>query len=68
MRKIPRDAAKSEKRKNRRLGTEVARLFRRNGLKPNEEIRELRAVVIQPAVFDVEANGPFRRRKKSAAG
>jgi antitoxin FitA len=52
VREILRDAAKPEGQKNRRLGTEIARLFRRIGLKPAEEIRELREIAIQPAAFD----------------
>jgi antitoxin FitA len=52
VREILRDAAKPERGKNRRLGTEVARLFRRIGLKQDEGIRELRGVAIEPVAFD----------------
>jgi antitoxin FitA len=52
VREILRDAAKPERGKNRRLGTEIAQLFCRMGLKPGEEIKELREVVIEPAAFD----------------
>jgi len=52
VREILRDAAKSESGRNRRLGTEIARLFCRIGLKPAEEISELREMVLEPAAFD----------------
>jgi plasmid stability protein len=52
VREILRDATKREGKTSRLLGTEIARLFRRAGLKPGEEIRELRQIEIQPADFD----------------
>jgi antitoxin FitA len=52
VREILRDATKREGRKSRRLGTEIAGLFRRAGLKPGEEIRELREIEIEPADFE----------------
>ena len=52
VREILRDATKREGRESRRLGTKIARLFRRAGLKPGEEIRELREIEIQPADFE----------------
>lgn len=51
VREILRDATKREGRKSRRLGTEIVGLFRRAGLKPGEEIRELREIKIEPADF-----------------
>jgi plasmid stability protein len=52
VREILRDATKREGQKNRRLGTEIAQLFRRAGLKPGEEIRELREIEIEAADFE----------------
>ncbi|HXJ03516.1 MAG TPA: Arc family DNA-binding protein [Candidatus Acidoferrum sp.] len=52
VREILRDATKREGRESRRLGTEIARLFRRAGLKPGEEIRELREIEVQAADFE----------------
>ncbi len=52
VREILRDATKREGQGNKLLGTEIARLFRRAGLKPGEEIRELPEIEIQPADFD----------------
>ena len=52
VREILRDATKLEGKTSRLLGTEIARLFRRSGLKPSEEIRELRQIDIQPADFE----------------
>jgi len=52
VREILRDATKREDRKSRRLGTKIARLFRRAGLKPGEEIRELREIEMQAADFE----------------
>jgi antitoxin FitA len=48
VREILRDATKREGKPNKRLGTEIARLFVRTGLKPGEEIPELREFAIQP--------------------
>jgi plasmid stability protein len=48
VREILRDATKREGKPNKRLGTEIARLFVRAGLKPGEEIPELREFAIQP--------------------
>jgi plasmid stability protein len=52
VREILRDATKREGRISRRLGTKIAQLFRRAGLKPDEEIRELREIEIQAADFE----------------
>lgn len=52
VREILRDVTKREGKGSRRLGTEIARLFRRDGLEPGEEIRELRGIEIQPADFE----------------
>jgi plasmid stability protein len=52
VREILRDATKREGRRSRPLGTEIARLFRRTGLKPGEEIRELREIAIERADFE----------------
>jgi len=49
VREILRDATKREGKPNKRLGTEISRLFARTGLKPGEEIPELREFAIQPA-------------------
>ena len=52
VREILRDATKGEGKRNRLLGTEIARLFRRGGLQPGEEIPELREIKIQAADFE----------------
>src|SRR6266699_3088032 len=52
VREILRDATKREGKTSRLLGTEIARLFRRAGLKPGEEIRQLPQIEIQPADFE----------------
>jgi len=52
VREILRDATKREGKTSRLLGTKIARLFRRGGFKPGEEIRELRQFEIQPADFE----------------
>jgi antitoxin FitA len=52
VREILRDATKREGQTSRLLGTEIAQLFRRSGLKPGEEIRELREIAIHPADFE----------------
>jgi plasmid stability protein len=49
VREILRDATKREGRPSKRLGTEIASLFVRTGLKPGEELQELREFAIQPA-------------------
>jgi antitoxin FitA len=51
VREILRDATKREGKKSRLLGTEIARLFRSAGLKPGEEIREMREIDLEPADF-----------------
>ena len=51
VREILRDATKREGKRSRKMGTEIAQLFRHDGLKPGEEIRELRGIEIQPADF-----------------
>ncbi len=52
VREILRDATKREGTGSRLLGTEIARLFRRGGLRPGEEVRELREIEIEPAEFE----------------
>jgi antitoxin FitA len=52
VREILRDATKREGRGSRLLGTEIARLFRRGGLRPGEEVRELREIEMEPAEFE----------------
>jgi antitoxin FitA len=52
VREILRDATKREGKRSRMLGTEIARLFRRAGLKPSEEIRELREIEMERADFE----------------
>ncbi|MGC1617099.1 MAG: Arc family DNA-binding protein [Candidatus Acidiferrum sp.] len=52
VREILRDATKREGKTKRLLGTEIARLFCRDGLKQSEEIRELRDIEIQSADFE----------------
>jgi plasmid stability protein len=52
VREILRDATKGEGQKSRRLGTEIAGLFRRGGLKRGEEIPELRDIDVQAADFE----------------
>jgi plasmid stability protein len=47
VREILRDAAKDETRHRRGLGTEIAELFRGIGLRPGEEIQELRDIKLQ---------------------
>lgn len=49
VREILRDATKREGRGKRLLGTEIAGLFRLDGLKQGEEIRELREIEIEAA-------------------
>jgi len=52
VREILRDATKREGKRSRLLGSEIAQLFRRAGLKPGEEIRELREIEMEPADFE----------------
>jgi antitoxin FitA len=52
VREILRDATKEEDRHGRGLGTEIAELFRGIGLKPGEEIRELRNVKLREPDFE----------------
>jgi plasmid stability protein len=52
VREILRDATKREGKRNRRLGTAIANLFRTAGLKPGEEIRELREIELEAADFE----------------
>ncbi len=52
VREILRDATKREGKRSRMLGTEIAQLFRRAGLKPGEKIRELREIQIERADFE----------------
>jgi len=52
VREILRDATKSEGTKPRRLGTEIATMFAKVGLKPGEEIHELRDIRLQVPDFE----------------
>lgn len=52
VREILRDATKRDAQGVRRLGTEISRLFHRAGLKPGEEIGELRKIDIQSPDFE----------------
>ncbi len=52
VREILRDAAKSEAASGRGLGTEIASLFRDVGLKPGEEIQELRDIRLEVPDFE----------------
>lgn len=52
VREILRDATKREGRVSRRLGTEITLLFRRAGLQPGEEIRELREMELEATDFE----------------
>ena len=54
VREILRDAAKNEGASKRKLGTEIAALFRGIGLKPSEEIKELRDIKLQLPNLDGE--------------
>jgi antitoxin FitA len=47
VREILRNAAKDEPRRGKGLGTEIAELFRGIGLRPGEEIQELRDIKLQ---------------------
>jgi antitoxin FitA len=51
-REILRDATKNEGARKVKLGTEIAALFRGIGLKPGEEIRELRDIKLQIPDFE----------------
>lgn len=53
VREILRDAMKDEG-KNRKLGTEIAELFRGIGLRPGEEIPEIHDIKLQIPNFDEE--------------
>jgi antitoxin FitA len=52
VREILRDATKEEDRQERGLGTEIAELFRGIGLRPGEEIRELRDIKLREPDFE----------------
>lgn len=53
VREILRDATKKEGNDRRKgLGTEIAALFRGIGLRPGEEIPELRGYTIEPPDFE----------------
>ena len=52
VREILRDATRNEGRPRKGLGTEIADLFRGIGLRPGEEIRELRGFIPQVPEFD----------------
>jgi len=51
VREILRDATKGEGAPRKGLGTEIAELFRGIGLRPGEEIPELRGFTIEPPDF-----------------
>jgi antitoxin FitA len=52
VREILRNAAKDMPQQRRGLGTEIAELFRGIGLRPGEEIQELRDIRLQIPDFD----------------
>lgn len=52
VREILRDATKNEGTSRKGLGTEIASLFRGVGLKPGEEIQELRDIRLQVPDFE----------------
>ena len=52
VREILRDATKEEGKRRKGLGTEISELFREVGLKPGEELPELRGFTIQPPDFE----------------
>ena len=52
VREILRDATKDEGRRGNGLGTEIAKLFRGIGWKPDEEIPEIRNIKLQVPKFD----------------
>ena len=52
VREILRDAAKNENLGSKGLGTQIASLFRKTGLKPSEAIREFRDLDLQPPDFE----------------
>jgi plasmid stability protein len=52
VREILRDATKEERKGDKGLGTEIAELFRGIGLKPGEEITELRGFTLEPPDFE----------------
>jgi plasmid stability protein len=52
VREILRNATKDEGKSRKGLGTEIAELFRGIGLRPGEEIPELRGFTIEPPDFE----------------
>ena len=52
VREILRDATKDEAKSGKGLGTEIAELFRGIGLRPSEELPELRGFTIEPPDFE----------------
>lgn len=52
VREILRDATKAEGKNRKGLGTEIAELFRGIGLRPDEELPELRGFTIEPPDFE----------------
>ena len=52
VREILRDATKDEVKNRKGLGTEIAELFRGIGLRPGEELPELRGFTIEPPDFE----------------
>ena len=52
VREILRDAAKDERPQEKGLGTQIASRFRKIGLRPGEEIQELRGFTLQIPDFE----------------
>jgi antitoxin FitA len=52
VREILRGAAKNEGKQGKGLGTEIAELFRGVGLRPGEEIPEVRGFTLEPPDFE----------------
>ncbi len=52
VREILRDATKNDGSQRKGLGTEIAELFRGIGLRPGEEIPELRGFTLEPPDFE----------------
>jgi antitoxin FitA len=51
-REILRDATKSEGKPRKGLGTEIAEIFRKTGLRPGEELPKLPDVFLEPPDFE----------------
>jgi plasmid stability protein len=54
VREILRDATKADSSKRKGLGTRIAERFREIGLRPGEEIQELRDIKLQVPTFEEE--------------